>query len=76
MPTSTRHLFLYGTFLAGATNIIFGFLEWVEKSGPFLALSLLIRMVSAIGESAFFSAVYPLATKVRTIFAGLTLANV
>jgi len=59
----SRRLFIYGTFVAGATNILFGFLEWVEDSTSFLALSLSIRIVSAIGESAFFCAIYPLATK-------------
>lgn len=59
----SRKLFLYGTFLAGATNVLFGFLQWIEDQNLFLALSLSIRIVSAIGESAFFSSIYPLITK-------------
>jgi MFS family permease len=59
-----RSMFLYGTFVAGATNILFGFLDWVDDSTSFLSLSLAIRIVCAIGESAFFCSVYPLATKV------------
>lgn len=59
----SRRMFLYGTFLTGATNVLFGFLEWVEDPTSFLALSLSIRIVSAIGESAFFTSVFPLATK-------------
>ena len=55
----------YYFLISGATNILFGFLEWVEDSTSFLALSLSIRIVSAIGESAFFCAIYPLATKVN-----------
>jgi len=49
--------------LIGLTNVLFGLLQWVEDSTSFLALSLTIRIVSAIGESAFFCAVFPLATK-------------
>ncbi|TRY71976.1 hypothetical protein TCAL_12664 [Tigriopus californicus] len=59
----SRKLFLYGTFVAGAANTIFGFLQWVDNRVPFLALSLLIRIISAIGEAAFFSAVYPIAAQ-------------
>jgi len=59
----SRKLFLYGTFLAGATNILFGFLQWIEDPETFLALSLSVRIISAIGESAFFSSIYPLTTK-------------
>ena len=42
----SRKLFLYGTFLAGATNVLFGFLQWIEDQNLFLALSLSIRIVS------------------------------
>eukprot|EP00095_Tigriopus_kingsejongensis_P007961 maker-scaffold135_size322082-snap-gene-0.13 protein:Tk07961 transcript:maker-scaffold135_size322082-snap-gene-0.13-mRNA-1 annotation:"mfs-type transporter c6orf192" len=59
----SRRLFLYGTFVAGAANTIFGFLQWVDERVPFLVLSLLIRIVSAVGEAAFFSAVYPIAAQ-------------
>lgn len=59
----SRKLFLYGTFLAGATNILFGFLQWSYDPQIFLALSLSVRIISAIGESAFFSSIYPLITK-------------
>jgi len=58
----SRKLFLYGTFSAGATNVLFGFLQWIDDQNLFLALSLCIRIVSAIGESAFFSSIYPLIT--------------
>ena len=57
-------LFAGGTFLAGATTVLFGFLQWVEGAYTFMGLSLAIRIVSAIGESAFFSAIYPLITNV------------
>jgi len=59
----SRNLFLYGTILAGATNVLFGFLQWIEDPKLFLALSLSVRIISAIGESAFFSSIYPLVTK-------------
>jgi MFS family permease len=61
----SRNLFLYGTFLAGSTNILFGFLEYIQDPTTFFALSLAVRITSAIGESAFFCAIYPLATEVR-----------
>ena len=60
----SRRLFLSGAFVAGATNVAFGFLEWVDGAGLFLGLSLLIRVASAVGEAAFFSSVYPLAVQV------------
>ena len=53
--------------MAGSTNILFGFLDYVADTQTFLALSLAVRVVSAIGESAFFCAIYPLATAVRTL---------
>ena len=61
----SRSLFIYGTFLAGSTSVLFGFLQWVNDPEAFLGLSLAIRFFSAIGEAAFFCAVYPLATQVR-----------
>jgi len=59
----SRNLFLYGTILSGATNILFGFLQWIEDPRTFLSLSLVVRTISAIGESAFFNSIYPLTTK-------------
>ena len=62
----SRNLFLLGTLIAGIANIGFGFLQWVEKTYPFLMLSLIIRIISAMGEAAFFTAVYPLTVDVRS----------
>jgi len=56
----SRNLFLLGTLIAGIGNIGFGFLQWVDETYPFLTLSLIIRIISAMGEAAFFTAVYPL----------------
>ena len=58
-------LFVIGVFICGAANIAFGFLEWVDDMTPFLALSFIIRIISAIGEAAFITSLYPLATKVN-----------
>ena len=58
-------LFLLGVFICGAANIAFGFLEWIEDTKIFLALSFIIRIISAIGEAAFVTSLYPLATKVN-----------
>jgi len=53
-------LFILGVFLTGLTNIIFGFLP-VIKSGPvFLAASLFTRSVTAVGEAAINTSVFPL----------------
>ena len=64
----SRRLFLFGTILAGISHISFGFLEFVYDSTTFLALSFVIRIVSAIGESAFFTAIYYLITTVQVVF--------
>ena len=60
----SRNLFLIGTLIAGLANIGFGFLQWVDKTYPFLTLSLTIRIISAMGEAAFFTAIYPLTVNV------------
>ena len=62
----SRNLFLLGTLIAGIGNIGFGFLQWVDNTHPFLTLSLIIRIISAMGEAAFFTAVYPLTIEVRS----------
>ena len=61
----SRNLFLLGTLIAGIANIGFGFLQWIDKAYPFLMLSLIIRIISAMGEAAFFTAIYPLTVEVR-----------
>jgi len=59
---STR-LFIFGVVTSGLTNILFGFLP-AFKSGPlFLGASLAIRSITALGESAMNTSVYPLARK-------------
>ena len=58
-----KNLFVYGTFLAGSTNVLFGFLQWVTHKWTFLGLSLSIRICSAVGEAALFSSAYPLAVE-------------
>jgi len=58
-----HRLFLIGLFICGASNISFGFLDLVDERMPFLALSFVIRIISAIGEAAFLTSLYPLATK-------------
>eukprot|EP00092_Neocalanus_flemingeri_P083793 GFUD01105183.1.p1 GENE.GFUD01105183.1~~GFUD01105183.1.p1 ORF type:complete len:470 (+),score=83.07 GFUD01105183.1:287-1696(+) len=56
-------LFIFGVITSGVTNILFGFLPAI-KSGPvFLGASLAMRSVTALGESAMNTAVYPLARK-------------
>lgn len=60
----SRSMFLGGAFLAGSTNVLFGCLQWVTGTNAFFGLSLAIRFVSALGESAFFSSIYPLVMRV------------
>lgn len=60
----SRQLFLSGTFLAGGCTALFGTLQLIDDANLFFGLSLAIRVVSAIGESAFFCAIYPLVTRV------------
>ena len=61
--TFLLRLFTVGCVIAGLTNIMFGFLPRIESGPVFLGLSLLIRSLTAIGESAMSSAVYPLAMR-------------
>ena len=56
-------LFIFGVLISGLTNILFGFLPAI-KSGPvFLGASLAMRSVTALGESALNTSVYPLARR-------------
>lgn len=59
---STR-LFIVGVLVAGFTNIAFGFLPSIKSGEGFLAASLLMRGVTAVGEAAMNTAVLPLARK-------------
>ena len=56
-------MFVFGCVSSGLTNIIFGFLPAIKSGQVFLGLSLLVRSLTAIGESAMSSAVYPLALR-------------
>ena len=71
----SRNLFLLGTLIAGVANIGFGLLQWVEKKYPFLILSIIIRIVCAMGEAAFFTAIYPLIIDVNFYSIYLLLFN-
>ena len=56
-------LFTLGVLLSGLTNIIFSFLP-IIKSGPvFLAASLFTRSLTAVGEAALNTSVFPLARR-------------
>ena len=61
--TFLLRLFTFGCVTAGLTNIMFGFLPSIKSGRVFLGLSLLIRSLTAIGESAMSTAVYPLAMR-------------
>nr|ACO10895.1 MFS-type transporter C6orf192 [Caligus rogercresseyi] len=72
----SKQLFIGGTFLAGTTNILFGLLEWVIDRDQFFGLSVAIRVVTATGEAAFFSSIYPLAAQAVDISARSTVLSV
>jgi len=59
---STR-LFVFGVITSGLTNILFGFLPVFKSGSLFLGASLVTRSVTALGESAMNTSVYPLARK-------------
>lgn len=59
---STR-LFISGVLLAGVTNLAFGFLPRIQSGNWFLAASLGMRAVTAVGEAAMNTAILPLARK-------------
>lgn len=58
-----RKFLLVGSSVCALSNIVFGFLDFVEGSTIFLALSFIIRIVTAIGESAIPNSCMALATK-------------
>jgi len=56
-------LFILGVLLSGLTNIIFGFLPVIESGPVFLTASLVTRSITAIGEAAINTSVFPLARR-------------
>jgi len=58
-----RKFLIIGSFIVGLGNVIFGFLDKVQDKNTFFALSIVIRVFTAIGESAVTPAAYPLAGK-------------
>lgn len=59
---STR-LFTIGVLLAGVTNFAFGFVPKIQSGNWFLAASLGMRGVTAVGEAAMNTAILPLARR-------------
>ena len=74
--TGSKNLFLLGTFIAGVANISFGFLQWVDKTSPFLALSIITRLISAMGEAASSTAIFPITINVSTILRSIFIINI
>jgi len=56
-------LFICGVLLAGTTTAAFGFLPAIRQGPAFLAASLALRSVTAVGEAAMNTAVLPLARR-------------
>lgn len=59
----SSRLFIIGAIISGVTNIMFGFLPNIKSGNIFLGLSLTIRSMTAVGESAMSTSVYPLAMR-------------
>jgi len=59
---STR-LFIIGVLTSGASNIMFGFLPVINDGSLFLGASITVRSITALGEAAMNTAVYPLARR-------------
>ncbi|XP_050308679.1 MFS-type transporter SLC18B1-like [Anthonomus grandis grandis] len=53
-----KFVFLFGMFVAGACNLLFGMLEYVTDYTLFTTLCLIIRGFEALGSSAFSTASY------------------
>jgi len=58
-----NRMFTTGICLCGASNLALGQLKHANGASLFFGLSILVLVMSAIGASALFSSVYPLATK-------------
>ena len=58
-----RKFLIIGCFIVGVGNVSFGFLADVNNTNTFFALSIVIRVITAIGEAAVAPASYPLASK-------------
>ena len=56
---ATNFLIL-GCFILGIGNISFGFLAWVTDTQAFFLLSVLVRVVTAVGEAALAPAAFSL----------------
>ena len=54
---------ILGCFILGIGNISFGFLAWVTDTQSFFLLSVLVRVVTAVGESALMPAAHILASR-------------
>jgi len=54
-------MFLVGVFVCGLTTVLFGALSFVRTKELYLVISLTLRTVTAIGESAMNTSIYPLA---------------
>ena len=58
-----RVFLLVGSFIVTLGNISFGFLNGVNSSTTFLSMSIVLRVVTAIGEGAIQASAYTLAAK-------------
>ena len=58
-----RKFLIVGSFLIGLGNFLFGFIGQVEDKTIFFILSIVIRVITAIGESAVAPASIPLVSK-------------
>ncbi|KAK9503714.1 hypothetical protein O3M35_010217 [Rhynocoris fuscipes] len=58
-----KYLFNGGIFTTGICAILFGFLDKVNGHIPFITLSFIIRIIEAMGNSAFLTASFAIIAK-------------
>ncbi|XP_023342242.1 uncharacterized protein LOC111711974 isoform X3 [Eurytemora carolleeae] len=55
-----KSVFVFAAFIAGISNILFGFLSYTESPVLFFWVSLILRMICAVGESLVSSTAFTL----------------
>ena len=63
MVLGTRNTLVYGFVNVALGNISFGFLDHIQNKNVFFAFSILIRVLTAMGESAIAASCFSLAEK-------------
>lgn len=59
----SKFMFNAGIFVTGSTCILFGFLNRINDTKPFIYLSFLVRIVEALGNAGFLTASFSIIAK-------------